>query len=61
MRTSPAKILLAGPSAFLRSYVLKTGFLDGVSGIAIANFAAHHAFLKNLTLWELQQHNEEPK
>jgi glycosyltransferase involved in cell wall biosynthesis len=54
-RTSVAKILFAGPSAFIRSYVLKTGFLDGLPGIAIANFAAHHAFLKHLLLWELQK------
>lgn len=60
-QTSVAKILLAGPSAFLRTYVLKTGFLDGLPGIAIANFAAHHAFLKHLTLWELQQQNERSK
>lgn len=58
-RTSVAKILLAGPSAFLRGYVLKAGFLDGLPGIAIANFAAHHAFLKHLLLWELQKNKAE--
>ncbi len=53
-RTSPFKIALASPSAFLRGYVLKGGFRDGLAGLAIARFAAHHAFLKNLMLWELQ-------
>jgi glycosyltransferase involved in cell wall biosynthesis len=53
-RTSISRVLFAGPSAFIRSYILKAGFLDGLPGIAIANFAAHHSFLKHLLLWELQ-------
>lgn len=53
-RTSPLKIASAGPAAFVRSYLLKAGFLDGLAGFAIARFAAHHAFLKHLLLWELQ-------
>lgn len=52
-RTSPIRIALAGPSAFFRSYLLKAGFLDGLPGFAIAGFAAHHAFLKHLLLWEM--------
>ncbi len=51
---SPTRIALAAPAAFLRSYVLKAGFLDGLPGLSIASFAAHHAFLKNLLLWEMQ-------
>lgn len=58
-RTSASNILVAGPSAFIRSYILKAGFLDGLPGLAIANFAAHHAFLKHLLLWELQQKKDE--
>lgn len=53
-RTSALKIATAGPAAFLRSYVLKGGFRDGLAGLTIASFAAHHAFLKNLMLWEMQ-------
>ncbi|HEX8707080.1 MAG TPA: glycosyltransferase family 2 protein [Pyrinomonadaceae bacterium] len=53
-RTSSLKIALAAPSAFLRSYLLKGGFRDGLAGLSIARFAAHHAFLKNLMLWEMQ-------
>lgn len=53
-RTSPLRIACAGPAAFIRSYLLKAGFLDGLAGFAIARFAAHHAFLKHLLLWELQ-------
>ncbi|HEV2862971.1 MAG TPA: glycosyltransferase family 2 protein [Pyrinomonadaceae bacterium] len=53
-RTTPLRIALAYPSAFARSFVLKGGFRDGLAGLAIARFAAHHAFLKHLMLWELQ-------
>jgi len=53
-RTSPLKIGTAAPAAFLRSYVLKGGFRDGLAGLSIASFAAHHAFLKHLLLWEIQ-------
>lgn len=53
-RTTPFKIATASPAAFLRGYILKAGFRDGLAGLAIARFAAHHAFLKHLLLWELQ-------
>jgi glycosyltransferase involved in cell wall biosynthesis len=58
-RTTPFKIATATPTAFLRSYVLKGGFRDGLAGLSIARFAAHHAFLKNLMLWELQNSKDE--
>ena len=54
-RTSRFRVFTAGPAAFVRSYVLKGGFLDGLPGYCIARFAAHHAFLKNVMLWEMQQ------
>ena len=53
-RTSPLKIASVGASAFVRSYFLKAGFLDGLPGFIIAKFAAHHAFLKHVLLWEMQ-------
>ncbi|MCY7375423.1 MAG: glycosyltransferase family 2 protein [Pyrinomonadaceae bacterium] len=60
-RTSAAKIFTAGATAFLQTYVLKGGFLDGLAGFAIARFAAHHAFLKHLLLWEMQQASRESR
>ena len=54
-RTSPARVALATPAAFARSFLLKGGFCDGLAGYAIARFAAHHAFLKHLLLWEMQK------
>lgn len=54
-RTSPLQIALAGPAAWTRSFLLKGGFRDGLAGFSIASFAAHHAFLKHLLLWEIQK------
>lgn len=53
-RTSPLKIATVGPATFIRNFVFKGGFRDGLAGLSIATFAAHHAFLKHLQLWELQ-------
>jgi glycosyltransferase involved in cell wall biosynthesis len=53
-RTSPWKVAFSGWLAFVMSYFLKAGFLDGFPGFCIAYFAAHHAFLKHLLLWEMQ-------
>ena len=47
------KIIAAPIAAFLRNYILKSGFIDGLPGFVICWFSAHHAFLKNLILWEL--------
>jgi len=58
-RTSAFKIATVGLTAFLQTYILKGGFLDGLAGFCIATFAAHHAFLKYLLLWEMQ--NRSPK
>lgn len=57
-RTTALRIALAAPAAFIRSYILKSGFRDGLPGLSIASFAAHHAFLKHLMLWEKQQENK---
>jgi glycosyltransferase involved in cell wall biosynthesis len=52
--TSRFQIASAGMAAFLSAYILKLGFLDGLPGFCIATFAGHHAFLKHLCLWEMQ-------
>ena len=54
-RTSTLAVATAAPAAFIRSLLLKQGFRDGFAGLTIASFAAHHAFLKHLMLWELQE------
>lgn len=57
-RTSAFKIASVGLTTFLQTYILKGGFLDGLPGFCIARFAAHHAFLKHLLLWEMQKSRE---
>jgi glycosyltransferase involved in cell wall biosynthesis len=54
-RTNRLKIATAGCIAFLSTYVLRMGFLDGFEGYIIARFSAHHAFLKHVILWQLQR------
>ena len=59
-RSSPLKILIAGPAAFIRDYILKAGFMDGVAGLFIAIFSAYHAVLKHMLLYELARRGETP-
>lgn len=59
-RTSSLGVAVAGPSAFVRSYILKLGFMDGFPGFCIARFAAYHAYLKHLLLWEMSR-DDAPK
>jgi glycosyltransferase involved in cell wall biosynthesis len=40
------RLIFEPPWTFFNTYVLKTGFLDGVEGLAIANMAALYNFLK---------------
>ena len=54
-RTSPAKAVVSSWLAFVRSYFLRLGFLDGFPGFCIAYFSAHHAMMKHLHLIELQK------
>ena len=53
-RTSRLKVATAGPAGFLRTYVLKGGFLDGAAGWHIAKFAGRHDRLKHQILWKMQ-------
>jgi len=48
-------LLLRPPARFLRAYVLRAGFRDGVPGLVIAVATAFHVFLKYAKLWERQR------
>ncbi|HUK91548.1 MAG TPA: glycosyltransferase family 2 protein [Blastocatellia bacterium] len=50
--TSVLSIIFSPLTAFIRSYVFRLGFLDGAPGLAIAYFAAHYVFLKEIKIWE---------
>ena len=58
-RASGISRAVAGPSAFVRSYILKGGFRDGLAGLTIAKYAAQHATLKHQLLLELQKQNQD--
>ncbi len=44
---------------FLRGYVLRRGFLDGLPGLVIAGTAAYGVFIKYAKLWELELQRRE--
>ena len=54
-RAGPADLLLHPPAAFLRNYVLRGGFADGMAGLTISLVNAYSVLLKFAKLWELQQ------
>ncbi len=51
-------LCLRPPARFLRAYVLKRGFLDGVPGLIVAGATAVYVFLKYAKLWELERRGE---
>lgn len=54
-RASPIDLLLHPPAAFVRNYVLRGGFADGMAGLTISLVNAYSVLLKFAKLWELQQ------
>jgi glycosyltransferase involved in cell wall biosynthesis len=49
-------LLVHGPAAFLRNYVLRGGWRDGSVGLVISLMNAYYALLKQIKLWELRRH-----
>jgi glycosyltransferase involved in cell wall biosynthesis len=60
-RTSALQSSVAGPAAFIRSFILKGGFRDGRAGLTIARMAAYHASLKHSILHRLQSASSESR
>jgi glycosyltransferase involved in cell wall biosynthesis len=52
-RAGLSELALRPPARFLRGYLLRQGFRDGVPGLVIAVASAFHVFLKYARLWEL--------
>ena len=52
-------LLGSAVGAFMKSYFLKGGFLDGIQGCLIATFASYYNFLKYAKLWELERKKPE--
>lgn len=54
-RVGYSDLLLRPALVFLRNYLLKLGFLDGVAGLIICYFSAYYVFLKFAKCWELSR------
>ncbi len=54
-RARAADLTLRPAGRFLRAYVVKRGFRDGVPGLVVAAATAFHVFLKYAKLWELER------
>lgn len=50
----PWQILAHPPARFVKTYILKAGFLDGVHGAALAAFSAYGVFLRYAKAWEMR-------
>jgi (heptosyl)LPS beta-1,4-glucosyltransferase len=48
-------LLILPIAAFIRTYLIKQGFRDGVPGLIIAMFSAYSVFLKFAKIWEANQ------
>lgn len=53
-RVGGLKIAIQPPATFLKNYVIKRGFLDGLPGFVVSFLAMVSTFFKLVKLWELQ-------
>src|SRR5262249_11518914 len=54
-RAGTIDLLVHGPAAFLRNYLLRGGWRDGRVGLVISLMNAYYVLLKHIKLWELQR------
>ena len=54
-RFSLSKLVLRPPLRFLKMYLLKGGFRDGVRGFLVAWMGAYYVFMKYAKLWERER------
>jgi glycosyltransferase involved in cell wall biosynthesis len=53
-RAGPWQILVHPPARFVKTFILKGGFLDGMHGAVLASFSAYGVFLRYAKAWEMQ-------
>jgi glycosyltransferase involved in cell wall biosynthesis len=58
-RASLWDLLTRPPAKFLKTYLLKRGFLDGRHGLILSSTATFYVFLKYAKLWELQKTSDD--
>ena len=49
------RLLFSPPLAFVKFFVLRRGFLDGIRGFIVSAGGAFYALLKYAKLWELKR------
>jgi len=54
-RGAAVGMLVQPPLKFLKMYLLKAGFLDGLPGFIVAVLGSYYVFLKYAKLWELRR------
>jgi hypothetical protein len=59
-RATPGKAFIHGVWAFLRTYVVRLGVLDGVQGFGVACMNAQASYYKYIKLWHLTRTNRSP-
>ena len=52
---SPLKAVLHGMWAFIRTYIIRAGFLDGSQGFTLAISNAQGTYYRYIKLWRLNQ------
>jgi glycosyltransferase involved in cell wall biosynthesis len=57
-RAGTVDLLVHGPAAFLRNYLLRGGWRDGSVGLVISLMNAYYVLLKQIKLWELQRQRQ---
>ena len=54
-RSGPIRIVAHAKMAFLRNYVLRGGFRQGATGLAVSLLNSAYVMVKFMKLWELQR------
>jgi hypothetical protein len=54
-RPSRSRIFLSPPATFIKLYLLRLGFLDGVRGLVVAVGSSYYVLLKYAKLWEARR------
>ncbi|MBI5805991.1 glycosyltransferase family 2 protein [candidate division TA06 bacterium] len=49
-------VILKPLIVFVKMYIIKLGFLDGMEGFILSVLSAHYSFVKNIRLWEIKRH-----
>ncbi len=57
-RSSPLKAILHGAWAFIRTYFIRAGFLDGQQGLALAISNAEGSYYRYMKIWLIQNQVE---